>query len=437
MTADYSTGSGRSGPDAREVYHAAGVARIAILVKNLGVGGSQRGALMVARGLRERGHAVDLLLRKPYCDWPDDVPAGLRLLCVSQSREDEALDAIRRQLGRSDVAFATIPTVPPWKLRHANRLLFAAWQRWGWQRFRRRPLFSQDYHARLAFRVAAYLDRERPDALLACGFGPPIWAAGARRLARRRVRTVAMLNGWLDDDMARMMRCVSHSVDAVVAVSRACARFASEVVKVPVPVHTIYQPLVGPDALRSAAEPVDHPWIGGDVPVILAAASLGKDYPTLLRALALLAARRPARLIILGTGPEARLRELKALARSLGIADVVDFAGFVVNPIPFMAKVDLFVLSSRGKEGLPQVLVQAMTVGCKMVATDCPVGPSEVLGGGDYGRLAPVGDPAGLAEALERELETPRDTDKLRARAAELFGVDRAVDAHERLLLTG
>ena len=230
---------------------------------------------------------------------------------------------------------------------------------------------------------------------------------------------------------------VAHSVDAVVAVSHACARFASEVVEVPVPVHTIYQPLVDPSTLRSAAEPVDHPWIGGDVPVLLSVANLGKDHPTLLRALALLSARRPVRLIILGKGTDARLHDLQSLARSLGVADVVDFAGVVANPIAFMSKVDLFVLSSRGGEGLPQVLVQAMTAGCKMVATDCPVGPAELLGDGVYGRLAPVGDPARLAEVMERELDEQRDADELRARAAGMFGVDRAVDAHEKLLLAG
>ena len=413
------------------------MARIAVLVKNLGAGGSQWGALTIARGLRERGHAVDLLLRQPECDWPNHIPAGLRFLCISQSTEQQALQDLRRRLGRSDVSFSTIPAVSPWKLRHANLLLAVAWKRWGWSRIRRRPLFRKDFHARLAFRVAVYLDRERPDALLTCGASPPIWAAGARHLARRRVRTVAMLNGRLDDDMTRMMQCVSHSVDAVVAVSHACARFAAEVVEVPVPVHTIYQPLVGPNTLRSAAEPVHHPWIGGEVPVILSVANLGKDHPTLLRALALLSARRPVRLIILGKGPHARLHELQSLARSLGVADVVDFAGIAANPIAFMSKVDLFVLSSRGGEGLPQVLVQAMTAGCKVVATDCPVGPAELLGDGVYGRLAPVGDPARLAEVMERELEERRDTDVLRARAAGMFGIDRAVDAHERLLLAG
>ena len=170
--------------------------------------------------------------------------------------------------------------------------------------------------------------------------------------------------------------------------------------------------------------------------VILTAAALltKKDYPTLLLAFSRLVSRRPARLVALGQGK--LLTRLQAQTRELGIDDKVDFAGLVSNPIAYMAQADLFVLSSRC-EGMPQVLVQAMMVGCRLVATDCPFGPAELLGDGEYGRLAPVGDPARLAEAVERELDTPRDAARLRARAAELFGVERAVDAYERLLLPG
>ena len=60
-----------------------------------------------------------------------------------------------------------------------------------------------------------------------------------------------------------------------------------------------------------------------------------------------------------------------------------------------------------------------------------------MLGNGEYGRLAPVGDPEALAEAMGQELDDPRDTERLRARALELFGVDRAVDQYEKLLLAG
>ncbi len=284
-----------------------------------------------------------------------------------------------------------------------------------------------------------YLDRERPDAVLCMGHKVTEWAAFARDLSRHRARTVATLNGWLPPIEIRPAGYAYSRVDAVVAVSRGVARFAADVLGVRVPVHTICSPLVDADRLRKAAEPTAHPWLGGSVPVILSAANFvpPKDYPTLLRAVALLAARRPVRLIVLGEGrgkkAAEQLPELQALAQSLGVAGAVDFAGFVANPLAYMARADLFVLSSE-HEGMPQVLAQAMMFGCRLVATDCDFGPAELLGGGEYGRLAPVGDPARLAEAMDRELDTPRDAARLRARAAELFDVERSIDAYEALL---
>ena len=409
------------------------MARIAIAVNSLRGGGVERTVLKLARELLGRGHRVDLLFRRVICDYPNDVPDGLRFFCVTQSIAADAVQGRRRELDASDVFRGAVipdPKVPDWKLRYANVMLALYWRRWRW------PLYKYQEHARVAFRVAAYLDSERPDALLATGIKPPIWAVCARRIARHRVRTVATLDGWPAEKTARMAPCVYPYADAVIAVSHGCARFVTHVLKSDVPVHTVYYPLVGPDELRKAAEPVDHPWIGDGVPVILSAGLLKKDYPNLLRAVALLSIRRPVRLIVLARREEPWLGQLQHQARSLGIAEAVDFPGFVDNPYAFMANADLFVLSSR-REGMPQVLVQAMMTGCKVVSTDCAVGPAELLGDGEYGRLAPVGDPEALAEAMERELDDPRDAERLRARALELFGVDRAVDQYEKLLLAG
>ena len=409
------------------------MARIAIAVNSLRGGGVERVTLRLARELLGRGHAVDLLFRRVICDYPNDVPDGLRFFCVTQSIAAGAVQARRRELDASDVFRGAVipdPQVADWKLRHANVMLALYWRRWRW------PLFRYQEHARVAFRVAAYLDSERPDALLAVGIKPPIWAVCARRIARHRVRTVATLDGWPAEKTARMAPCVYPFADAVIAVSHGCARFVTDVLKARVPVHVVYKPLVGPEELRKAVEPVDHPWLGGGVPVILSAGSLKKDYANLLRAVARLSARRPVRLVVLARREEPWLGELQRLASSLGIAEAVDFPGFVDNPYAFMARADLFALSSR-REGMPQVLVQAMMTGCKVVSTDCAVGPAEVLGNGEYGRLAPVGDPEALAEAMGRELDSPRDAERLRARALELFGVDRAVDQYEKLLLAG
>ena len=416
--------------------------RVAILCWSLAGGGVQGTALTITKHLVKRGHAVDLLSQDPTCAWPDGVPDGVRFFYVTDALSLRTLAARQRELDQSEVfSGATViprPAVSRWQRNHASIVLACRWRSWYRSLVTRdRPLFIEEKLARRAFKVAVYLDRERPDAVLCMAHYSTEWAAFARDLSRHRARMVATLNGWLLPQETRWAGYAYSRVDAVAVVSRDVARYAVDVLGVRVPVHMIYSPLVDSKALRKAAGPVDHPWIGGDVPVVLSVGRLEKDYPTLLRAVALLAARRPVRLIALGEGKKAaRLRELQDLAQSLGIAGAVDFAGFVANPLAYMARADLCVLSSK-HEGMPQVLVQAMMVGCRMAATDCDFGPAELLGGGEYGRLAPVGDPVRLAEAMDRELDTPRDAARLRARAAELFDVERSIDAYEALLGIG
>lgn len=151
------------------------------------------------------------------------------------------------------------------------------------------------------------------------------------------------------------------------------------------------------------------------LPTILAVGRMTgqKDFATLLKAFALLRQRMEARLVILGEGP---LRgELEALARDLGIAADTVMPGFVDNPFAHMRRAALFVLSSR-HEGFGNVIAEALACGTPVVATDCPHGPSEILEGGRYGRLVPVGDASALAGAMAASLGEPADRAALAAR---------------------
>ena len=199
-------------------------------------------------------------------------------------------------------------------------------------------------------------------------------------------------------------------------------------------IRTVYNPVVSADLDRKARESPPHPWFDDrPCPVILAIGRMKKvkDFSTLLRAFARLLVQRPARLIVLGEG---RLRpSLQSLAWELGIAERVDFPGFQENPYAFLAKADLFVLSSR-HEALPTVLIEAMACGCPVVSTDCPSGPREILEDGRLGPLVPVGDTEALAKAMARVLDEPPSRDLLRERAS-FFSVERAVERYERLLL--
>jgi glycosyltransferase involved in cell wall biosynthesis len=156
----------------------------------------------------------------------------------------------------------------------------------------------------------------------------------------------------------------------------------------------------------------------GEAPVLVACGRLvpQKAYPVLLRALATVRERVPARLRILGEGP---LRdELGALAEVLGVADAVTFEGFRPDPSAYMAAADVFVLSSE-YEGFGNVIVEAMAAGAPVVATDCPYGPGEILEGGRHGVLVPPGDPEALAGALLRVLGDDVLRTRLRASGRE------------------
>ena len=393
---------------------------IAVLAASLAGGGAERVALTVARGLAKRRHRVDLLLGELECDYPDEAADAtannIRFFSVYPAAGRTWQTAIR-------------PKPPTWRDRFSRiSLAIAA------APLQRQVLKSPPWPERARL-VAAYIDRERPDALLAVNEHEAVSAALARRLARHPVRMVATLNGARVDDewRIRRFRASYPFVDVAVGVSRGVSGLLADVVGVPRgQIRTIHDPVFSPELLEKAVEPVSHPWLGGDVPVVLTAGSLRteKDYPTLLRAFSRLVSRRPARLVVLGEG--VLLAKLRTQTEELGIDGQVDFAGFVRNPFAYMARADLFVLSSRF-EGLPGVLIQAMATGCPVVSTDCPHGPAEILERGKYGPLVPVGDDDALSEAMRRTLDAPPAADALRTRAA-FFSVDRSVDAYEALL---
>jgi glycosyltransferase involved in cell wall biosynthesis len=139
-------------------------------------------------------------------------------------------------------------------------------------------------------------------------------------------------------------------------------------------------------------------------PLLVMAARLAvqKDHATLLRAFVTVRGELPtAQLLLLGDGP--RRRELEALTASLGLSTSVHFAGHVDNPWAYMRAADLCVLSSLW-EGWALVVAEALVCGARVVATDCPSGPREILDDGRYGWLVPVGDATAMADTILRAL---------------------------------
>jgi glycosyltransferase involved in cell wall biosynthesis len=294
--------------------------------------------------------------------------------------------------------------------------------------------------------LISYLRRERPDALLASKDRANQIAIIAGRLARVPLRVVVRMGTTVSSSLEGKSRWTKRAwylpirylypmADDIIAISQGVASDLSKITGLPLTrFQVIHNPVVTADLHDLAKEPVGHPWFApGEPPVILGAGRLTrqKDFPTLLKAFAILRRKVPCRLVILGEGGDRT--GLQHLAGRLNIGGDFSLPGFVANPFAYMSRASLFVLSSVW-EGFGNALAEAMAVGVPVVSTDCPSGPHEILDGGRYGPLVSMGDHKALAEAMLSTLTHPPSQDFLKTRA-EAFSVDESSRRYLRTLL--
>jgi len=361
---------------------------IAFFVPSLRGGGAERVMLTLAEGLAARGYAVDLVLVKAEGALMAHVPPTVRIVDLDAPRIIMSLPALVR-----------------------------------------------------------YLRRVRPVAMLSALDSANCVAIWARSLSRISTRLVISVHNTLTAAtesattkrarlLPTLMRRAYRKADAVVAVSSGVADDLSEVIGMRRERITVaYNPVVTPQMLKRSQERPDHHWFAeGEPPVILGVGRLTKqkDFPTLLKAFALLRERQPARLIILGEGEERNA--LEELIRQLGIENDTALPGYVSNPYAYMRAAKLFVLSSRW-EGLPTVLIEAMACGASVISTDCPSGPTEILENGRLGTLVPVGDINALAGAMSKAISTADQPD-LQNRVQD-FGLEETVNKYLQILKVG
>lgn len=356
---------------------------VALMVYSMRSGGVERMRIHLAEALLKRGYATSLVVARVDGHWGrhrPEIPVGVRLVDLSAH----------------------------------------SWRAW---------LRS----------LTRYLKDEEPRVLLAAMETAGILALLARRWARVRTRVVVSshieISRHIQSERKHqkrflvpyLVRHLYRHADGIVAVSNGVADSLARFSRLPRDrIRVIYNPVVTGGLMKAAKEKVDHPWfVECSGPLVIGVGRLTeqKDFGTLLRAFALVRRQRPARLMILGEGEERA--SLDVLARDLGLEEFVQMPGFVTNPFAYMARASSFVLSSAW-EGLPGVVIQAMACGCPVVSTDCPSGPREILQGGKYGRLVPVGDCESLARAIVQTLDNPPDPSMLKARAMD-FHVDKII----------
>lgn len=195
-----------------------------------------------------------------------------------------------------------------------------------------------------------------------------------------------------------VVACAEYLKDALTKINPE----SGELIKV------IKNPLDLPKIENSVKENVQHPFFLKQAAhkTLIAAGRLhkSKDYPTMLRAFALVKRATNAKLIILGDGP--LKEELQSLCKELNISEDVSIVGFVDNPYKYLAKADLFIHSAI-YEGFPNVIAEALACGLDVVSTDCD-GAEEVLQGGKYGIIVPKQNPKELADAIIKALQEKR-----------------------------
>jgi L-malate glycosyltransferase len=142
-----------------------------------------------------------------------------------------------------------------------------------------------------------------------------------------------------------------------------------------------------------------------------------------------LAARMPARLLLVGDGPERG--RVQQLSDSCGMADRVLFLGKQASVAELLSCTDLFLLPSES-EAFGLVALEAMACGVPVVATNVG-GLPEVVEHGVSGYLAPVGDVDAMVEAGSALLEPERWSAASHAArgAAERFSTDKVIPRYE------
>lgn len=335
----------------------------AIFVNSFGEGGAEKLAVMQANGLVAAGEAVDVLVERDTGSY--------------------------RSLLRPEVRIVNFNACSPFSL---------------------------------LFKLIAYTRATPPKAML-CHLEKPSLIAIAAGLFSGYRKIIPILEVNLDSyakldhqfrrQFLRLLLAVFYRLaPRIIAVSHGCTASLAKLMGPQAKnIVTVYNGFDLASLRTVSRHPVNHPLITGkSKPTFISAGRLApqKNFQLLIRAFAKVRAGKDCSLIILGEG--ALRPELEALALELGVKDDVHLPGFQPDPHAWFSKCEAYVMSSKA-EGLASVLLEALAAGTRLISTDCPSGPAEIIQDGKYGTLVPVDDAEALAAAMLDVLDvtkTPR-----------------------------
>lgn len=369
--------------------------KIAFVIQDLFCQGAQASTAMMVRGFISKGYDVDLIVSRIHDDYRREhrpgefkVPESTNWIFLKNRKARKNIFELRRYLCQTE-AYAVIAMSPTYTkaLRIAAIGLLHC------------PKLIHVEHG-----LASCNDK------------------GERIPARRKLSLAALFGLWFWARFYKIFVVSSAAVEDFRSVYPWCTTRQF---------HVVHNPVIGVDFFDRANKPALHPWLldkkcktfvtaGAYVP--------NKGHMTILRAFAELPKRRiTARLIVFGCG-ELEQEYNEFIAKN-SLEDTVSIAGFTHNILAEECASDGYILSSE-TESFGIALVEAMACGCPIVATDAPFGPREILQGGRYGRLVPIGDYMAMADAIEDLCH-----DKIPAPPPESWGsytISSTVEKYER-----
>ncbi|GEM_PF-1181084 len=275
---------------------------------------------------------------------------------------------------------------------------------------------------RSLFRLVTYLKNNRPDVLLATQKHTNIVACLIKFFPKISTRiilrpsstpSISYQNGTIKDKIIYQIARICYPfADYYIGQSEGqSADFCSFYRVSKQKIKTIPNPIISKKMIELAEEKCEHAWLEEDSPILISIgrSCVAKDFKTLIKAFAIVRKEKACRLFILGdmeSEGTAIYKELKELIKANHLEEDICFPGFVKNPFPYLRQADIYILSSI-YEGLPGALIQAMALGCNVVATDCPNGPKEIIERGTSGILVPIRDYAALAKGMLYHLNYP------------------------------
>lgn len=367
--------------------------RLVLLARKLDPGGAERQLVALAKGLRERGHDVHVVLFYSGGAFDTDLEgAGVPLHFLGKKQRWDvggflvSLVATLRRLEPEVIySFLDLPNALMGLLRSVVGRPRLVWS----IRAAGMEMRNYDWLSRVIPRLEVHLCRIA-DVVVANSHAGAAWAIRRGFLADR-------------------VRVIENGIDT--------QRFRFDA--------------AGRERLR-------REWnVGADETVIGLVARFDpmKDHETFLRAAAHLAQERDGlRFVCVGGGPQDYIRRMRALSESLGIARRVTWAGVQSDMAAVYSALDVLTSSSSG-EGFPNVVGEAMACGVPCVVTD--VGDSARIVG-DSGEVAPPRDVEALAQAmlgmLNRVEREPDLAQRVRSRIEKEFSLVRMLERSEQIL---